>query len=80
MLAMAIFLDKYKKDISDDMKDKLESDWVQRWQGKLSNPSWKPRRVMKVYINLLDILVDTLDAEMCRQCWPDADKEASVDE
>jgi hypothetical protein len=60
--------------------NKLESDWVQRWQGKLSNPSRKPGCIMKVYINLLNILVDTLDAKMCWECWQNADEEASVDE
>ncbi len=77
---MAIFLDKYKKDILDDMKDKLESEWLQHWQGELGNPSRKPRRLMKAYINLLDILVDTLDEQMCWECWPDANEEAVANE
>jgi hypothetical protein len=80
MLTMAIFLDNYKKDILDDMKDKLELEWLQHWQGELSNPIWKPHQVMKAYINLLDILVDTLDEQMCWECWPDANKEAMANE
>jgi hypothetical protein len=64
----------------DNMKDKLELKWLQRWQGELGNPSWKPRRVMKVYINLLDILGDTLDEQMCWECWPDANEVAVADE
>ncbi len=64
----------------DNMKDKLELEWLQHWQGELGNPSRKPRRVMKVYINLLDVLGDTLDEQMCWECWPDANKEAVADE
>ena len=62
------------------MKDKLELEWLQCWQGELGNLSWKPCRVMKAYIDLLDILVDTLDEQMCWECWPDADEEAVADE
>jgi hypothetical protein len=56
------------------MKDKIESDWLARWKGLIGNPSRKPHRVMKAYIDLLDILVDNLDDAMCWECWPEDDK------
>ena len=74
VLAIALFIDKYKRDIPDNMKDKIESDWIARWKGSIRNPSRKPRWVMKAYINLLDILVDNLDEAMCWECWPEDNK------
>jgi len=47
MLAIAIFIEKYKKEASADMKDKIEEAWLARWKSELGNPSKKPRRVMK---------------------------------
>jgi hypothetical protein len=32
VLAMALFIKKYKRDISSDLKDKLKRDWVSRWK------------------------------------------------
>ena len=38
---------------------------------------WEPhketRRVMKAYMDLLDLTVDDLDDQMCWDCWPDED-------
>jgi hypothetical protein len=74
VLAIALFIEKYKQDIPDNMKDKIESDWLARWKGSIENTSRKPRRVMKAYIDLLDILVNNLDDAMCWECWPEDDK------
>jgi hypothetical protein len=78
MLAMAIFLAKYKRDMSDDMKDKLESAWLERWKGALGNPSRKPRRVMMAYLDLLDTSIDDVDEQMCWECWPDNNNDVIV--
>jgi hypothetical protein len=80
MLAMAIFLDKYKWDMSDDMKDKMELEWLEHWKGALGNPLRKPHHVMKAYLDLLDISVNDLDAQMCWMCWPNDDKVDVADE
>jgi hypothetical protein len=72
VLAIALFIEKYKKGLPDDMKDKIETDWLARWKDRLGNPR-KPRRVMKTYIDLLDISVDALDENMCWECWPEDD-------
>ena len=73
MLAIAIFIEKYKKEASPDMKDKIEEAWLARWKGELGNPSKKPRRVMKAYIDSLDSTVDAVDEQMCWECWPEDD-------
>ena len=74
VLAMALFIEKYKRDMSSDLKDKLERDWVSRWKDTVG--SNKPRRVMKTYVDHLDISVDDLDDLLCWDCWPDEDPES----
>ena len=71
VLAIALFIKKYKRDLSDDVKDKIEMDWVACWRSAIGNPTKKPRRVMKTYLDLLDITVDDLDNQMCWDCWPE---------
>ena len=69
VLAIALFIKKYKQDLSDDVMDKIETNWVARWPLVIGNPTKKPRRVMKTYLDLLDITVDDLDDQM--YCWPE---------
>ena len=69
VLAIALFIEKYKRDLSDDVKDRIETDWVARWRSAIGNPTKKPRRVMKTYLDLLDITMDDLDDQMCWDCW-----------
>ena len=73
MLAIAIFIKKYKKEASAEVKDKIEEAWLARWKSELGNPSKKPRRVMKAYIDYLDSTVDAVDEQMCWECWPEDD-------
>ncbi len=75
ILAIALFIEKYKKDLSADVKDRIESDWIARWRGSLGNPNRKPRRVMKAYLDLMDMTMDDLDDQMCWDCWPDEEIE-----
>jgi len=75
ILAIALFIEKYKKDLSADVKDRIESDWLARWKGSLGNPNRKPRRVMKAYLDLMDMMMDDLDDQMCWECWPDEEIE-----
>jgi hypothetical protein len=46
------------------MKDKIEEAWLARWKSELGNPSKKPRRIMKAYIDYLDSTV-TLSMSKC---------------
>ena len=73
VLAIALFIEKYKRELSDTLRDKIETDWVARWQSAMGNPTRKPRRVMKAYLDLLDISMDDLDEQMCWDCWPEGD-------
>ena len=75
VLAIALFIEKYKKDLSADVKDRIESDWITRWRGSLGNPNRKPQRVMKAYLDLMDMTMDDLDNQMCWDCWPDEEIE-----
>ena len=78
VLAIALFIEKYKKELSDNVRDRIESDWVARWRSAIGNPTRKPRRVMKAYLDLLDITMDDLDEQMCWECWPEDDDRESL--
>ena len=71
MLAIAIFIEKYKKEASVNTKDKIKEAWLARWKSKLGNPSKTPRRNMKAYLDYLDSTVDAVDEQMCWDCWPE---------
>jgi hypothetical protein len=74
MLAMALFLERYiKSSMTSVEKDKLESAWLQRWQERLGNPSWLPRKVMMAYLEDMDITPEVLDEQMEWDCWPMGD-------
>jgi hypothetical protein len=61
MLAMAIFIEKYKSGTSADEKDRIEAAWLEKHKVTLGNPSKNPRWVMKTYIDLLDTTMDEVD-------------------
>ena len=73
VLAIALFIEKYKRDLLDDVKDKIESEWLARWHTAVGNLKRNPRQVMKTYLDLLDIMVDDLDEQMRWECWPEGD-------
>ena len=70
MLAIAIFIEKYKQEASADVKDKIEEAWLARWKNNLGNPSKKNQRVTKAYIDYQYLTVDAVDEQMCWECWP----------
>ncbi len=55
------------------MKDNIEEAWLARWKHDLGNPSKNSRRVMKAYIDYLDLTVDAVNEQMCWECWPEDD-------
>jgi hypothetical protein len=65
MLAIALFIKKYKRNISNEEKDKLEHDWLKCWHKVIRNPSKTPCHVMRAYIEYLDVSVDALDNQIC---------------
>jgi hypothetical protein len=78
MLAIALFIKKYKRNISNKEKDKLEHNWLKRWCGALGNPSKTPCRIMRAYIDYLGISVDALDSQICWDCWPEDDADDAL--
>ena len=74
MLAIALFLDQYiKTTMSPSDRDKIESAWLQQWKERPGNPSRLPRRVMKTFLEEMDITLDVLDEQMDWECWPTDD-------
>jgi hypothetical protein len=71
MLAIALFLDKHKKTLTDDSRRTIESTWVARFKEKLGQPQRSPTQVMKAYCDDLDITSGHLDLAMDWDCWPE---------
>ncbi len=71
---MALFLEKYvKKTLTPTDRERVETAWLTRWKEHLGNPSRLPRKVMKTYLEHMDITSDTLDDQMDWDCWPEGD-------
>ena len=71
MLAIALFLDKHKKTLTEDSRRAIESTWVARFKEKLGQPQRSPTQVMKAYCDDLDITSGHLDLAMDWDCWPE---------
>ena len=73
MLAIALYIDRYTKDIGDDERSKVESRWLERWKAKLGQPARTPRQVMRTFCENYNITPDNLDCAMDWDCWPECD-------
>jgi hypothetical protein len=74
MLAQALFLTKYMKQLLDDRtRGKLEMSWLNHWHTQLSKPSRTPCMVMRAYLNEMGMTFEDLDVQMCWDCWPSDD-------
>jgi hypothetical protein len=74
MLAMLLFLEKYVKVLmSPTTCNRIEAVWLQYWKETLGNPRRLSCKVLKAFLNLLDILADMLDNQMDWECWPEND-------
>ncbi len=49
--------------------NKIEATWLQHWKETLGNPRQLPRKVLRAYLDLLDISADMLVNQMNRECW-----------
>ena len=74
MLAMALFLEKYNKLLTHTDRDKIESAWLACWKENLGHPTRLPRKVMRAYLEQMDISEDILDFQMDWDSWPVDDK------
>jgi hypothetical protein len=73
-LAQAIFLSKYMKhSLTDLARGKLEEAWLKRWKDKLGHPNCTPGKVLRAYLENMDMSIDDLDHQMCWDCWPSDD-------
>jgi hypothetical protein len=73
MLALALFIERHKKPLSDAARNKIESKWLARWRDRLGQPARTPRQVMRTYCNASNITANTLDHAMDWECWPESD-------
>ncbi len=71
MLAIALFLDRYKPDMSKADWSQLESKWLSWWKDRIGQPAWTPRQVMCTYCDMLNITPEHLDLAMMWESWPD---------
>ena len=65
-----MFLDRYTQSIGSADRDKIEKAWLLRWKDNLGNPSRLPRKVMKAYLDYMDISAEMLDDQIDWECWP----------
>jgi hypothetical protein len=72
MLVMAICLQRYMKhDMSASICNSIEKERLNPWKERLENPTTTPRKVLRAYMEDLDITVANLDGEMDWECWED---------
>jgi hypothetical protein len=71
MLAIALFLDRYKLDMSETDKSQLESKWLSWWKDRVGQPARTPRQLMRTYCDTLNITPEHLDQAMQWESWPD---------
>jgi hypothetical protein len=75
MLAIALYIDRYTKDLTDATRANIESKWLGRWKDKLGQPARTPHQVMKTYCENFNISTNHLDQAMDWDCWPLTDPE-----
>ena len=68
---MALFLSTFiSKAMSQADRDKIDIAWLQGWKEKLGNPSHMPYKVMRAYLEYMNISSETLDTQVDWECWP----------
>ena len=70
VLAIALFIKKYKRDMDSESKDDLEQAWLSQWRKTGGKIGKKPRQVLCAYADLLDFTVNKVDDQFCWDCWP----------
>jgi hypothetical protein len=80
MLAMALFLEGYRKDLSKTDRSAIETKWISRWKECLGHPAHTPRQIMKTYCKETNVTPDSLDLAMDWDCWPETDTTTNDEE
>ena len=72
MLAIALFIECHKKQLSESEKLVIKKNWIARWKDKVGQPANTPCQVMRAYCNYLYISVNHLADAMDWDCWLEA--------
>jgi hypothetical protein len=80
MLAIALFVERHKDQLSETKKSSIEEKWIARWRNKVGQPTRTPRQVMRMYCNKLDITTEHLIEAMDWDCWPASNDDVFADE
>ena len=59
-----------KHSLTDIARGKLEEAWLKRWKEQLGHPSRTPGKVLRAFLDTMDMSIDELDHQMCWDCWP----------
>jgi hypothetical protein len=70
MLAIALFVERHKTQLSESKKSKIKEAWILRWKDKVGQPTRTPRQVMRAYCKDMDISANHLINAMDWDCWP----------
>ncbi len=68
MLAIALYIDRYTKDISATECSTIESCWLDKYKAKLGQPGCTPCQIMRTYCDNYNITPDHLDQAMDWEC------------
>ncbi len=80
MLAIALFVDRHKQQLSENEKSAIEETWIARWKDKVRQPTRMPWQVMKTYCADMNISTDHLVKAMDWECWPVSEDDGTDDE
>ena len=59
-----------KHSLMDLARGKLEEAWLKCWKDKLGHLNQTPGKVLRAYLDTMDISIDELDHQMRWDCWP----------
>jgi hypothetical protein len=62
-----------KQTLTDHNQAKLEDTWLQHWKVQLGQPSCTPGKMLRAFLENMDVWLDDLDNQMCWGCWPSDD-------
>jgi hypothetical protein len=81
MQAIALFIERHKKQLSESEKLVIEENWIAHWKDKVGQLARTPHQVMQAYCDDLYISVGHLAADaMDWDCWPKAPDNNVADE
>jgi hypothetical protein len=70
MLAIALFMECHKSQLSNSENASIEEKWIAHWKDKIGQPTRMPCQVMRAYCKELDISANHLAQAMDWDCWP----------